>query len=71
MAGTAMTGINFFTMIGPAFFLQGQGILMQSLYPLSSRGPGAFMASFLVYALCLTVVAIGYAFTRDTMGKQK
>ena len=69
MAGTAMTGINFFTMIGPAFFLQGQGILMQSLYPLSSRGPEAFKASFLVCAFCLTAVAVAYAFTRDTANK--
>ena len=70
MAGTAMTGINFFTMIGPAFFLQGLGILMQSLYPHSSRGPEAFEASFLVCASCLLVVAVAYAFTRDTMRKE-
>ncbi|HIJ42264.1 MAG TPA: MFS transporter [Deltaproteobacteria bacterium] len=70
MAGTAMTGINFFTMIGPAFFLQGLGILMQSLYPLSSRGPDAFIASFLFCAFCLSVVAVAYAFTRDTMRTQ-
>ena len=70
MAGTAMTGINFFTMIGPAFFLQGLGILMQSLYPLSSRGPDAFMASFLFCAFCLSVVAVAYAFTKDTMRTQ-
>lgn len=69
MAGTAMTGINFFTMIGPAFFLQGLGILMQTLYPGSSRGPEAFVASFLVCAFCLLMVAVAYAFTRDTMKK--
>ena len=70
MAGTAMTGINFFTMIGPAFFLQGLGILMQSLYPLSSRGPDAFMASFIFCAFCLSVVTVAYAFTKDTMRTQ-
>ena len=67
MAGTAMTGINFFTMIGPALFLQGLGIFMQSLYPESSRGAEAFTASFLVCALCFLLVAVSYLFTRDTM----
>jgi MFS family permease len=39
MAGAAMTGINFFTMIGPAVFLQGLGSMMQTLYPHASRIP--------------------------------
>lgn len=42
MSGAAMTGINFFTMIGPAIFLQGLGMLMQTLYPATSRRPEAF-----------------------------
>lgn len=67
MAGTAMTGINFFTMIGPALFLQGLGIFMQSLYPQSSRGVEAFTASFLVCACCFLLVTVFYLFTRDTM----
>jgi sugar phosphate permease len=53
MAGAAMTGINFFNMLGPAVFLQGLGTLMQHLYPDASRGPAAFDASFLVCMLCL------------------
>lgn len=69
MAGTAMTGVNFFTMIGPALFLQGLGIFMQSLYPESSRGAEAFTASFLVCAFCSFLVAVFYLFTRDTMHK--
>ncbi|MBL7171979.1 MAG: MFS transporter [Desulfobacteraceae bacterium] len=71
MAGTAMTAINFFTMIGPAFFLQGLGIFMQSLYPESSRGPEAFVASFLVCACCTLIVGLLYMFTRDTGGKRE
>ncbi len=39
MAGAAMSGTNFFTMMGPAVFLQGLGIAMQGLYPEASRGP--------------------------------
>ncbi|MDO8943486.1 MAG: MFS transporter, partial [Desulfobacterales bacterium] len=42
MAGAAMSGTNFFTMMGPAVFLQGLGIAMQGLYPEASRGPQAF-----------------------------
>jgi len=70
MAGTAMTGINFFTMIGPALFLQGLGIFMQSLYPESSRGVEAFTASFLVCAVCSFLVAVFYLFTRDTVQRR-
>ena len=66
MAGTAMTGINFFTMIGPAVFLQGLGSLMQSLYPQASRGPEAFNTAFLLCALCLAGVSFLYLFTKDT-----
>ncbi|MBW2469904.1 MAG: MFS transporter, partial [Deltaproteobacteria bacterium] len=41
MSGAAMTGINFFNMLGPAVFLQGLGTFMQHLYPDASRGPAA------------------------------
>ncbi len=71
MAGTAMTGINFFTMIGPAFFLQGLGIFMQRLYPDASRGPEAFTASFLVCACCYLLVGVLYFFTRDTQSRPR
>jgi sugar phosphate permease len=65
MSGAAMTGINFFTMIGPATFLQGLGILMQTLYPRASRGPEAFNAAFVVCIGCLVLVLILYCFTKE------
>lgn len=65
MSGAAMTGINFFTMIGPATFLQGLGILMQTLYPQASRGPEAFNAAFKVCIGCLVLVLILYCFTKE------
>ena len=71
MAGTAMTGINFFTMIGPAVFLQGLGILMQRLYPHASRGPEAFRTSFLVCSALILMVSILYIFTKDTFLKSR
>ncbi|MBW2433575.1 MAG: MFS transporter [Deltaproteobacteria bacterium] len=63
MSGAAMTGINFFNMLGPAVFLQGLGTFMQHLYPDASRGPAAFDASFLVCMLCLIGATALYMFT--------
>ena len=65
MSGAAMTGINFFTMIGPALFLQGLGMLMQTLYPAASRGPAAFHAAFIVCIVCLALITILYCFTNE------
>ncbi|CAB1076554.1 thiamine biosynthesis protein ThiF [Alkalispirochaeta odontotermitis] len=65
MSGAAMTGINFFTMIGPALFLQGLGMLMQTLYPAASRGPEAFHAAFIVCIACLALITILYCFTNE------
>jgi len=65
MSGAAMTGINFFTMIGPAVFLQGLGILMQTLYPKASRGPEAFNAAFTVCIFSLMFVLVSYCFTKE------
>jgi len=65
MSGAAMTGINFFTMIGPAVFLQGLGILMQTLYPNASRGPEAFNAAFMVCIISLVLVLVLYFFTGE------
>ena len=65
MSGAAMTGINFFTMIGPAVFLQGLGILMQTLYPKASRGPEAFNAAFIVCIVSLLFVLVSYFFTKE------
>ena len=65
MAGVAMTGINFFNMIGPAVFLQGLGSLMQALYPDASRGPEAFNAAFIMCSVCLVIATTLYFFTRE------
>jgi len=65
MAGMAMTGVNFFTMVGAAFFLQALGGLMQSLYPEASRSLPAFHIAFLLCAVFLGSVAVSYMFTKD------
>jgi sugar phosphate permease len=71
MAGTAMTGINFFTMIGSAAFLHGLGSLMQALYPQVSRGPDAFQAAFILCGVCLGGVVVLYFLTRDSRVLQR
>ena len=68
MSGAAMTGINFFNMLGPAVFLQGLGTLMQHLYPNASRGPAAFDASFMVFTVCLAAATSLYLFTAGKRG---
>ncbi len=68
-AGTAMTGINFFTMIGVASFLQGLGNMMQFLHPQESLGNSAFTDAFLFCAVCLWITAFFYMFTVETHRK--
>ena len=65
LAGVAMTGINFFTMIGAAVFTHGLGSLMQRMYPASSLGVQAFRSGFLLCAACVIVAALLYLLTRD------
>ena len=69
-AGTAMTGINFFTMIGAAFFLQGLGRYMQHFYADAPMGPQAFQGIFLICAGCLLAVSLLYVMTRNSMGQE-
>ena len=68
-AGAAMTGINFFTMIGVAVFLQGLGNMMKYLHPDDSMGSAAFIDGFGFCALCLVITTVLYLFTVETLGK--
>jgi membrane-bound ClpP family serine protease len=70
-AGTAMTGVNFFTMTGVAVFLQGLGHLMQSLYPGEALGAPAFKAAFLFCSVCLACTSGLYFLTVETLEKRK
>jgi sugar phosphate permease len=70
-AGTAMTGINFFTMAGVAVFLQGLGSLMQRWHPEASLGPEAFRGAFHFCSGCLLVTALLYIGTRETIGRAR
>jgi sugar phosphate permease len=70
LAGTAMTGINFFTMIGGAVFLQGLGNMMQFFHPRESLGDSAFTDAFLFCAISLWITAAFYLFTVETLRKK-
>jgi hypothetical protein len=64
-SGMAMTGIIFFSMIGPAVFLQGLGMFMQAAYPDNAWSPKAFQYAFWICSACLLFVSILYIFTSD------
>jgi sugar phosphate permease len=71
MAGTAMTGVNFFTMVGAAFFLQTLGGLMQSLYPEASRSLPAFRTALVLCSAFMASIAVAYVFTKDARPQAK
>lgn len=71
MAGMAMTGINFFTMVGSAVFLQGLGSLMQYAYPHASRGPEAFRLVFFLCSGFLLSVSVLYALTKEKKDRER
>jgi len=66
MAGTAMTGVNFLNMMGPAMFLQGLGKAMQAFYPSSSLSGEAFDVAFLLCSLSIGAIVLLYLLTEDT-----
>jgi len=70
-AGTAMTGINFFTMMGVAFFLQGLGGFLKRIQPGGALGPEAFRQAFLACSLGLAFSALMYLGSRETKGRRR
>ena len=64
-AGAAMTGINFFTMTGVAFFLHGLGWAIQNFYPGGSLEPDAFRMAFVLFGGLLVLTGVLYGFTAD------
>lgn len=66
MIATALTGMNFFVMLGAAIFIQGLGSLMQFLYPTASLSHAAFHTAFLGCAALLSLAGIGYVYTSES-----
>lgn len=67
-AGMAVTGVNFFTMVGSAVFLQGLGYYMQSRFPQDTLSPAAFEGAFTICSVCIAAVAVLYLSTTDSRG---
>jgi nitrate/nitrite transporter NarK len=66
MAGMAMSGVNFFNILGAAAFLHGTGwVLERWAVPGGLRGPDGFRAAFLASAALLGLALGLYALTRD------
>ena len=67
MAATAMTAVNFFTMMGGAVFMQGMGRIIEIF---SAEGgaysPRAYHAAFLVCLLSMALAIAFYSFSKDT-----
>lgn len=66
-AGAAMTGINFFTMTGVAFFLHGLGWAIKEFHPRGSPAPEAFRTAFLLFGGCLISAGMLYGMTVDSL----
>jgi len=66
MAGMAMTGMNFFNMLGAAAFLHGTGwVLERWSGPGGARGADGYRAAFIASASMVALALAAYAFTRD------
>ncbi len=64
-AGAAMTGINFFTMAGGAFFLHGLGWAIKAFYPEGSLEPMVYRGAFVLFGVCLVITGLLYSLTVD------
>jgi sugar phosphate permease len=67
IAATAMTAVNFFTMMGGAIFMQGMGGIIE-MFPAEggAYSPRAYHAAFLVCLLAMVLAIAFYSFSKDT-----
>jgi nitrate/nitrite transporter NarK len=66
MAGMAMSGVNFFNILGAAAFLHGTGwILERAAGPSGARAPEHYRTAFLAVAAAVGVALALYTLTRD------
>ncbi|MEW6264088.1 MAG: MFS transporter [Thermodesulfobacteriota bacterium] len=65
MAGTAMTGVNFFVFIGAGFFVQGLGYVLQRSAGTGLESGRDYRTAFLLCFAALALSALAEAFSRD------
>jgi len=66
MAGTAMTGINVFTMTGAGVFIHGLGRAIEHLESAAGPAGDSYRTAFLIASVAVALSALIYVFTRDT-----
>ncbi|MBW1998005.1 MAG: MFS transporter, partial [Deltaproteobacteria bacterium] len=65
MQGMAFTGINLFTMLGAAVFMQGMGWILDHLSTGMAAGPEDYQKAFFIGFLGTVVALCVYSFTRE------
>lgn len=65
MAGMAMTGVNFFNMLGPAVFLHGMGWIVGRVTGDGGAGAGGYRTAFLAGAAATGIAFLAYLGSRD------
>jgi MFS family permease len=71
MSGIAMTGVNFFTMMGAGVFIHGLGSVMKHMAAPLSDGGEAYRTAFLICFGALVVALALYITTRDSFASAK
>ncbi len=65
ITGTAMTGVNFFVMVGAGVFLHGLGSVVERGQASGLEGGGDYYGAFMLCFLTLLVATVIYGFSRD------
>lgn len=71
MAGTALAGINFFTMMGAGAFSQGLGQVLARLSTGQAGMGSAYQNAFLICFVALVVIMAMYSLTREDRRRVK
>ncbi len=69
MAGTALSGINFFTMMGGGLFIHGLGSVMERVSPHLTDMGEAYRFAFFLCVISLVASVVLYATTRDSISQ--
>ncbi len=66
MSGTAMTGVNLFTMMGAGIFIHGLGAVLERTAPNLSFSGEAYQTAFLICFGAILTALVLYFTTRDS-----
>ncbi|NPV05313.1 MAG: MFS transporter [Syntrophaceae bacterium] len=66
-SATALTVLNFSAILGAGVFMQGLGLLIETLHPRSALGIEGFRDALLACAACMGASALLYASTRESL----